>query len=62
MRTHSNIIIVNNDVKVNCIDRHYLKNPNKVALIWEKDEPGTQQCITYRYKNIFFFTRHQNQL
>jgi acetyl-CoA synthetase len=24
-----------------------LKNPNKVALIWEKDEPGTQEYVTY---------------
>ena len=28
------------NVSVNCVDRHYLKNPKKVALIWEKDEPG----------------------
>lgn len=23
--------------------------PDKVALIWEKDEPGTEEKITYRY-------------
>ena len=31
----------------NCIDRHAAKNPDKVALIWEKDEPGTEERITY---------------
>ncbi|CAF0793271.1 unnamed protein product [Brachionus calyciflorus] len=35
------------NVSVNCVDRHYLKNPNKVALIWEKDEPGTHETVTY---------------
>jgi acetyl-CoA synthetase len=33
--------------KVNCVDRHAKKNPNKVALIWEKDEPGQEERITY---------------
>ena len=32
---------------VNCVDRHYLKNPQKVALIWDKDEPGTEERVTY---------------
>lgn len=35
------------NVSVNCVDRHYLKNPKKVALIWEKDEPGNQEYVTY---------------
>jgi acetyl-CoA synthetase len=35
------------NVSVNCVDRHYFKNPQKVALIWEKDEPGTQEHVTY---------------
>jgi acetyl-CoA synthetase len=34
---------------VNCVDRHYKKNPNKVAIIWEKDEPGSQEYVTYEY-------------
>jgi acetyl-CoA synthetase len=33
--------------QVNCVDRHYVKNPNKTALIWEKDEPGTQEYVSY---------------
>ncbi len=35
-------------VSVNCIDRHVEKNPDKVALIWEKDEPGQQEYVTYK--------------
>ncbi|XP_060548545.1 acetyl-coenzyme A synthetase 2-like, mitochondrial isoform X2 [Pantherophis guttatus] len=33
---------------VNCLDRHVQHTPDKVALIWEKDEPGTEEKITYR--------------
>uniref|UniRef100_A0A2P2I3B5 Acetyl-coenzyme A synthetase n=1 Tax=Hirondellea gigas TaxID=1518452 RepID=A0A2P2I3B5_9CRUS len=33
---------------VNCVDRHAEHHPDRVALIWEKDEPGTEQRITYR--------------
>ncbi|XP_015667540.1 acetyl-coenzyme A synthetase 2-like, mitochondrial, partial [Protobothrops mucrosquamatus] len=33
---------------VNCLDRHVQHIPDKVALIWEKDEPGTEEKITYR--------------
>lgn len=36
------------NVSVNCVDRHYKKTPNKVALIWEKDEPGTHEKVTYK--------------
>uniref|UniRef100_A0A8D0HDN9 Acetyl-coenzyme A synthetase n=1 Tax=Sphenodon punctatus TaxID=8508 RepID=A0A8D0HDN9_SPHPU len=36
------------NVAVNCLDRHVHTAPNKVALIWEKDEPGTEVRITYR--------------
>lgn len=32
---------------MNCVDRHFRNNPHKVALIWEKDEPGMQEYITY---------------
>ncbi len=34
---------------VNCVDRHAAADPDRVALIWEKDEPGQQEYITYRY-------------
>ncbi|KAJ6661242.1 hypothetical protein lerEdw1_015379 [Lerista edwardsae] len=36
------------NVAVNCLDRHVHKAPEKVALIWEKDEPGQEDRITYR--------------
>lgn len=36
------------NVSVNCLDRHAIQSPNKVALIWERDEPGTEVRITYR--------------
>ena len=36
-------------VPENCLDRHVKKNPDHVALIWEKDEPGQQEIVTYRY-------------
>lgn len=34
---------------VNCLDQHVEKSPNRVALIWERDEPGTAVHVTYRY-------------
>ncbi len=37
---------------VNCVDRHFKKTPDKVALIWEKDEPGQAERVTYRFVNI----------
>jgi acetyl-CoA synthetase len=33
---------------VNCVDRHYQANPDQLALIWERDEPGTQEYFTYK--------------
>ncbi|KAM4883394.1 LOW QUALITY PROTEIN: acetyl-coenzyme A synthetase 2-like, mitochondrial [Sylvia borin] len=36
------------NVSVNCLDQHVEKSPNRVALIWERDEPGTAVHITYR--------------
>uniref|UniRef100_A0A8D0N2H5 acetate--CoA ligase n=1 Tax=Sus scrofa TaxID=9823 RepID=A0A8D0N2H5_PIG len=33
---------------VNCLDQHVQKSPESVALIWERDEPGTAVRITYR--------------
>uniref|UniRef100_A0A8C3RK57 Acetyl-coenzyme A synthetase n=1 Tax=Chelydra serpentina TaxID=8475 RepID=A0A8C3RK57_CHESE len=35
-------------LSVNCLDRHVHIAPNKVALIWEKDEPGKEVRVTYR--------------
>ncbi|KIJ29948.1 hypothetical protein M422DRAFT_235032 [Sphaerobolus stellatus SS14] len=31
----------------NCVDRWAFKHPNKTAIIWEADEPGEGQNITY---------------
>ncbi|XP_074503322.1 acetyl-coenzyme A synthetase 2-like, mitochondrial [Sebastes fasciatus] len=36
------------NVSVNCLDVHVEKDPDRVALIWERDEPGTEVKITYR--------------
>uniref|UniRef100_A0A8C4J206 Acetyl-coenzyme A synthetase n=1 Tax=Dromaius novaehollandiae TaxID=8790 RepID=A0A8C4J206_DRONO len=36
------------NVAVNCLDRHVHIAPDKVALIWEKDEPGEEVQVTYR--------------
>ncbi|KAI0875153.1 hypothetical protein GGS24DRAFT_489501 [Hypoxylon argillaceum] len=31
----------------NCVDRHAFKDPNKVAIIYEADEPGEGRNLTY---------------
>ncbi|XP_076848174.1 acetyl-coenzyme A synthetase 2-like, mitochondrial [Brachyhypopomus gauderio] len=36
------------NVSVNCLDVHVARDPDRVALIWEKDEPGTEERVTYR--------------
>ena len=33
----------------NCLDRHVEQSPDRVALIWEKDEPQQHEKITYKY-------------
>ncbi|OQV19591.1 Acetyl-coenzyme A synthetase 2-like, mitochondrial [Hypsibius exemplaris] len=35
------------NVSYNCLDRHVARTPDKTALIWEKDEPGKEERITY---------------
>ncbi|KAJ3234212.1 acetyl-CoA synthetase [Chytriomyces hyalinus] len=35
------------NVAYNCIDRHAAKDPNSVAMIFEADEPGNHEKITY---------------
>jgi hypothetical protein len=32
---------------VNCIDQHIKTKADQVAIIWEKDEPGQTEFITY---------------
>jgi acetyl-CoA synthetase len=36
------------NVAVNCVDRHAAQTPDKVALLWAKNEPGEVEHITYR--------------
>lgn len=46
---------------VNCLDRHVHVAPDKVALIWEKDEPGEEVQVTYRSVLTSEHTRHVSQ-
>ena len=43
-----NILTVDAIFTVNCVDRHAIKYPNRVALIWEKDKPGETEQVTYK--------------
>ena len=36
------------NVSYNCIDRHAKKNPDKIAIIWEGDDPKDSKKITYK--------------
>ncbi len=36
------------NLSVNCLDRHLAERGDKVALIWEGDEPGEAKRLTYR--------------
>ena len=36
------------NVSENCIDRHAKANPEKVAIIWEGDDPNISKKITYK--------------
>ena len=36
------------NVSENCIDRHAKNNPNKIAIIWEGDDPNNTLKITYK--------------
>ena len=36
------------NVSYNCIDRHAKENPNKIAIIWEGDDPKDTKKITYK--------------
>jgi len=35
------------NVSANCLDRHAAATPNKIALIWEPDEPGQGRRLSY---------------
>jgi len=36
------------NVSYNCIDRHAKTNPDKIAIIWEGDDPSNSKEITYK--------------
>ena len=36
------------NVSYNCIDRHAKENPNRIAIIWEGDDPNDTKKITYK--------------
>ena len=36
------------NVSYNCIDRHAKNNPNKIAIIWEGDDPDDSKEINYK--------------
>jgi len=38
----------NLNVSYNCIDRHAKNNPDKIAIIWEGDDPNETKNITYK--------------
>ncbi len=38
----------NLNVTYNCIDRHANNNPDKIAIIWEGDDPNETKKITYK--------------
>ena len=35
------------NITVNCLDRHAAATPDKPAIFWEGDEPGTSRTLTY---------------
>ena len=41
------------NVSYNCIDRHAKINPNKVAIIWEGDDPNNTKKITYEELKMY---------
>ena len=36
------------NITSNCIDRHAAQTPEKTAILWEGDEPGQHQAISFR--------------
>ena len=36
------------NVSYNCIDRHAKNNPDKIAIIWEGDDPNNVKKISYQ--------------
>ncbi len=36
------------NASVSCLDRHLERDADKIAIIWEGDEPGSNRSVTYR--------------
>ena len=36
----------------NCLDWQVERHPDRVAFIWDKDEPDTQENITYKLVKV----------
>ena len=47
-----------------CLDQHVQKHPDKVAIIWESDEPGHSRTLTYRelHKEVCRFANALREL
>jgi acetyl-CoA synthetase len=52
------------NITVNCLDRHLATRGDKVALIWEGNEPGMQKTFSYRelYHHVCKFSNYLLQL
>jgi acetyl-CoA synthetase len=44
---HLSLLNLGLNASYNCVDRWAYKHPNKTAIIWEADEPGTHVELTY---------------
>ena len=44
------------NASVNCVDRHAATNPDKVAIIWEKDEPGQHVKVSFHLRSLIRLT------
>ena len=42
------IVLAILNASINCIDRHALNTPEKIAIIWECDDPKISKKITYK--------------
>ena len=45
---HFDSFVTCSNATVNVLDRHVERHPDKTAIIWEKDEQGDYQTVTYK--------------
>jgi len=48
-KSNANLVVL---LAVNCLDRHVAKDRPTVAIIWEKNEPGKQEEVSYKYVQL----------